>query len=59
VLFAATPLLGGSGSFTAAIITRLGLLNAAWLVGLVAVCAAITLVRKLPQERAFSKACER
>jgi hypothetical protein len=38
VLFAATPFLGGAGSFTAAIIVRLGLLNILWLIGLVAVC---------------------
>jgi hypothetical protein len=36
--FAATPFLGGSDSFTAAIIARLLLLNTAWLIGLVAAC---------------------
>ena len=40
-LFAATPVLGGSGSFTAAIVGRLGLLNAVWLIGLVGVCEII------------------
>jgi membrane-associated HD superfamily phosphohydrolase len=46
VLFAFAQVLGGSGAFTPAIIARLGLLNAAWLVGLLAVCqAAIMLDR--------------
>jgi len=46
VLLAFGPLLGGSGAFTLAIIVRLGLLNAAWLIGLVFVCqAAIMLDR--------------
>ena len=54
VLLAATPFLGGSGSFTAAIIVRLGLLNVVWLIGLTAVCVAITLARKFRHERAFS-----
>jgi len=39
-LFAFTPTLGGAGAFTVAIISRLGLLNAVWLVALVAFCAA-------------------
>jgi hypothetical protein len=43
VLSAVTPLLGGAGSFTAAIITRLGLLDAGWLIGLVAVCEIVRL----------------
>lgn len=38
VLFAATPFLGGGGSFTAAIVVRVGLLSLLWLIGLVAVC---------------------
>jgi len=54
VLFAATPFLGGASSFTAKIILRLCLLNAIWLIGLVAVCVALTLLRKFRQERAFS-----
>jgi hypothetical protein len=46
VLFAFTPVLGGGGAFTIAIIARLGLLNVAWLVGLLVVCqAAVTLDR--------------
>jgi len=40
LLFAVTPALGGAGAFTVAIITRLGVLNAAWLIPLVAFCAA-------------------
>lgn len=44
VLFAFTPLLGGTGAFTAAIVARLGLLNVLWLIGLVGVCAAWRLV---------------
>jgi hypothetical protein len=37
-LLAATPFLGGGGSFTAAIVARIGLLNVAWFIGLVAAC---------------------
>lgn len=37
VLFAVTPVLGGSGAFTLAIVARLGVLNLSWLVGLVVV----------------------
>ncbi|MBR0783229.1 hypothetical protein [Bradyrhizobium iriomotense] len=44
VLFAATPALGGEAAFTAAIVTRLGLLSAVWLAGLVAVCEIVRLV---------------
>lgn len=54
VLFAATPLLGGAGSFTAAIITRLGLLNAGWLLGLVAVCEVVRLARAMRRGHAVS-----
>ena len=38
VLFAFTPALGGAGSFTLAIIARIGLLNVLWMIGLVAGC---------------------
>jgi len=41
VLLAATPFLGGAGAFTAAIVTRLGLLNVLWLIGLVAACEIV------------------
>ena len=37
VLLMATPMLGGGGAFTVAIIGRLGVLNIFWLIGLVAV----------------------
>lgn len=40
VLFACTPVLGGSGAFTLAIMARLGALNTAWTIGLMACCAA-------------------
>lgn len=45
VLLAATPVLGGAASFTAAIVIRIGLTSMAWLVGLVAVCGIVRLVR--------------
>ena len=35
VLFAFTPVLGGAGAFTVAIIARIGLLNVLWMIGLV------------------------
>lgn len=54
VLFAATPFLGGTGAFTAAIITRLGLLNVAWLIGLVAVCETVRLLRPTHRGHAVS-----
>jgi hypothetical protein len=44
VLLAATPFLGGAGSFTAAIVSRIGFLNVGWLIGLVAVCEIVRLV---------------
>jgi hypothetical protein len=43
-LLAATPFLGGEGAFTAAIVTRLGLLSAVWLAGLVAACEIVRLI---------------
>lgn len=43
VLLAATPFLGGAGSFTAAVFGRIGLLNVAWLIGLVAACEIVRL----------------
>ena len=39
VLLAFTPVLGGIGAFTLAIIARLGFLNILWMTGLLAVCA--------------------
>jgi hypothetical protein len=43
-LFAVTPFLGGAGAFTWAIVTRIGLLNILWMIGLVAVCELLTLL---------------
>ncbi|MGX1323009.1 hypothetical protein AB7M17_006462 [Bradyrhizobium sp. USDA 377] len=43
-LFSATPLLGGEGAFTTAIVTRIGLTSALWLAGLVAACEVVRLV---------------
>jgi len=43
-LLAATPFLGGADSFTAAIVGRIGVVNAAWLIGLVAVCEIVRLI---------------
>lgn len=54
VLLAVTPLLGGASSFTAAIIARLGLLNIGWLVGLVAVCEIVRLVKAMRRGHAVS-----
>jgi hypothetical protein len=42
-LLAATPFLGGAGSFTAPIIGRIGFLNVVWLIGLVAACEIVRL----------------
>jgi hypothetical protein len=36
ILFAFTPILGGAGAFTVAIVARIGLLNALWMIGLAA-----------------------
>jgi hypothetical protein len=43
-LFAVTPFLGGAGAFTLAVVTRIGLLNVLWMIGLVAVCELLTLL---------------
>lgn len=53
-LFAATPFLGGAGAFTAAIVTRIGLTNVAWLIGLVAACEIFRLVNPFSRGRAVS-----
>jgi hypothetical protein len=53
-LFAATPILGGGGAFTIAIVTRLGLLNIAWLIGLVVACEIARLVNSFRRGRAVS-----
>jgi hypothetical protein len=54
VLLAVTPFLGGAGSFTTAIVSRIGLLNAAWLIGLVAACEIVRLVNSFNRGRAVS-----
>jgi hypothetical protein len=43
-LLAATPFLGGAESFTAAIVGRIGVVNVAWLIGLVAACEIVRLI---------------
>ncbi|WGD56421.1 hypothetical protein QA641_22465 [Bradyrhizobium sp. CB1650] len=53
-LFAATPFLGGEMAFTSAIVTRLGLLSAVWLVGLVAACEIVRLLHPSGRRRAIS-----
>jgi hypothetical protein len=50
-LFSFTPLLGGSGAFTFAIIARLGFLNVAWLLGLLAVCQAVSVLDHVRRRR--------
>lgn len=54
VLFAATPFLGGVGNFAAAIVSRLGLLSAFWLIGLVAVCELVRQLNPLRRDHAVS-----
>ncbi|SCB54268.1 hypothetical protein GA0061098_10251 [Bradyrhizobium shewense] len=53
-LLAATPLLGGEGAFTAAIVTRIGLTSAVWLAGLVAICEIVRVVDPFGRNRAMS-----
>jgi len=53
-LFAATPLLGGAGAFTMAIVARLGFLNAAWLIGLITACQVVRLRNPFGRGRAVS-----
>jgi hypothetical protein len=45
-LFAATPFLGGEGAFTFAIVSRIGILNILWLIGLVAACEVARLLNQ-------------
>lgn len=54
VLLAATPFLGGAGAFTAAIVTRIGLTNVAWLIGLVAASEIFRLINPFGRGRAVS-----
>jgi hypothetical protein len=51
VLFAFTLMLGGAGAFKLPIIIRLGLLNLLWLIGLVAVSAAVRLLSSVNGRR--------
>ena len=51
-LFAATPFLGGTGAFAVAIVTRIGLTSAVWLVGLVAACEIVRLLDPFGRSRA-------
>ncbi len=53
-LFALTPLLGGAGSFTLAIIARLGLMSAVWLIGLVAASEVFRLLSAMTRRRIAS-----
>jgi hypothetical protein len=54
MLFGATPFLGGAGSFTIAIVTRLGILSLLWFIGLVAVCEIVRLFNPLRRGHAVS-----
>ncbi len=54
ILLALTPVLGGAGSFTSAIVARLGVLNLLWLIGLVAVSAMLSFVADLRRQHALS-----
>lgn len=54
VLFAFTPFLGGAGAFSLAIVTRLGLLNLLWLIGLVAACEVFRLLNRVSRRQMAS-----
>ena len=51
-LLAATPVLGGAGAFTPAIVARIGLRSALWLAGLVAACEIVRLLNPFGRGRA-------
>lgn len=53
-LLAATPVLGGEGAFTAAIVTRIALTSAVWLAGLVAGCEIVRLLDPFGRKGAMS-----
>ena len=53
-LLAATPFLGGAGGFTTAIIARLGFLNFAWLIAIVAACEIVRLLNPPRRRHAVS-----
>ena len=52
-LLAATPVLGGAGAFTPAIVTRIALRSALWLAGLVAACEIVRLLNPFGRGRAM------
>ena len=54
VLFAVTPLLGGAGSFTLAIVGRLAAFSLLWLIGLVAACEVFRLLNPVRQRQIVS-----
>jgi len=54
VLLAATSFLGGGDSFTAAIVGRIGLTNAAWMIGLVGACKMVRLIKPFKHGQAAS-----
>ncbi|MCP3466397.1 hypothetical protein [Bradyrhizobium sp. CCGUVB23] len=54
-LFAVTPLLGGAGAFTTSVVARLGLLNIAWLIGLLATCEIVRLIASVHRDHALSR----
>jgi hypothetical protein len=47
ILLAATPVLGGTASFTATIVVRIGLTSMAWLIGLVTVCEIVRMLNPI------------
>jgi hypothetical protein len=53
-LLAATPFLGDAGNFTAGIVGRIALLNAAWLIGLVGACEIVRLINPYKPGRLVS-----
>jgi hypothetical protein len=53
-LLAATTFLGGANAFTAAIVARIGVLNAGWLIGFVATCEIVRLVNPFKRGRMAS-----
>jgi hypothetical protein len=53
-LLAATPFLGAADDFTAAIVGRIGVLNIAWLIGLVAACEIVRLVNPFKHDHVVS-----
>ena len=52
VLFAATPFLGGAGSFTVKIVGYIGLLSVFWTIGLVAACEITKLLGAMLRRKA-------